>query len=147
MTDRQYAFKADTNEQPAMLLDLTAKIVTAYLGANHVDARALPDLVQQVHASLTHLGVHRRTLASPIPAVPIAQSVRADYLICLENGRRLKSLKRHLRTSFGLTPDQYREKWGLPASYPMVAPGYSEVRSNLAKANGLGTIGTPLRPR
>ena len=118
----------------------TAKIVGAYIRANPTAATELPMLIRQVREALA--GVGRPAGPSPAPAlepaVPVDRSIRGGFLICLEDGRKFRSLKRHLRTVYNLTPEAYREKWGLPADYPMVAPSYSANRSALAKAIGLG---------
>ncbi len=120
-------------------LDLTAAIVSAYVAKNSVPMANLPELVASVHASLASLDASPEPeQAAPVPAVPIRKSVTKDYIISLEDGRKFKSLKRHLATHYGLTPDQYRQKWGLPADYPMVAPNYAATRSALARSIGLG---------
>ena len=119
------------------LLSLTADIVVAHVGANQVAPADLPLLISSVHDALAGLGVTPEE-QTPTPAVPVRASVKPDYLVCLEDGRKFKTLKRHLMTSYGLTPDQYRAKWNLPADYPMVAPAYAARRSALAKASGLG---------
>jgi predicted transcriptional regulator len=98
----------------------------------------LPQLIAQVHASLSETGGEPSGPARPSPAVPVKKSVTADYIVCLEDGKKLKMLKRYLKTSYDLTPEQYRERWGLPADYPMVAPNYAKKRSQLAKKIGLG---------
>lgn len=118
-------------------VELTAKIVSAYLGRAQLPAEALKDTIKSVHASLCALG-EAPAPAARTPAVPVARSIQPDYLICLENGRRLRSLKRHLRVAHGLTPEEYRARWGLPANYPMVAPNYARLRRELARAIGLG---------
>lgn len=122
------------------LVELSADIVSAYVGHNALSVADLPKLISDVHAALRNLKSNGAA-AAPVelkPAVPIRKSIAPDYLICLEDGKKFKSLKRHLRTHYDLSPEQYREKWGLPADYPMVAPNYSETRSRLAKDNGLG---------
>jgi predicted transcriptional regulator len=121
-------------------IDLTATIVSAYVGNNPTPASELPALIGQIHAALLKVSTgHAELPLEPAkPAVPVKKSVTADYLICLEDGKRFKSLKRHLRTQYGMTPDQYRDKWGLPPDYPMVAPNYAVARSQLAKKMGLG---------
>ena len=120
-------------------LDLTAAIVSAYVSKNSVPMANLAELVASVHASLAKLEVSPEPEKSaPAPAVPIRKSVTKDYIISLEDGRKFKSLKRHLATHYGMTPDQYRQKWGLPADYPMVAPNYAATRSALARSIGLG---------
>jgi predicted transcriptional regulator len=122
------------------VLRLTAKIVSAHIGNNRVAADVLPDLIQSVHRSLATVGMAEPAPApAPLtPAVLIRKSVFPDYIVCLEDGKKLKMLKRHLQTSYGMTPQQYREKWRLPADYPMVAPNYASHRSSLAKQAGLG---------
>ena len=127
-------------EPNADILRLTAKIVSAHIGKNQIAPDALPELIQSVHHSLATAGAAEPAPApAPLtPAVPIHKSVFPDHIVCLENGKKLKTLKRHLQASFGMTPEQYREKWKLPADYPMVAPDYASHRSNLAKQFGLG---------
>jgi predicted transcriptional regulator len=125
------------------LLGLTARIVSAHAANNTLDADVLPGLIRDVYNTLSNIDeAPAAPEARPEPAVPVRNSIFPDYIVCLEDGKRLKMLKRHLSASFNLTPDQYREKWGLDASYPMVAPNYAEKRSSLAKQIGLGT-----RPR
>ncbi|MCX7319991.1 MAG: MucR family transcriptional regulator [Hyphomicrobiales bacterium] len=124
-------------------IELTASIVSAYVSNNPVPAAELPALINQVHGALTRVSGHAAVptaadLAPAKPAVPVKKSVTPEHLVCLEDGKRFKSLKRHLRTQYGMTPEQYREKWGLPADYPMVAPNYAVARSQLAKQMGLG---------
>lgn len=121
-------------------LDLTAEIVSAYVSNNATSASEIPALINQVHAALMRVSSGRGELpAEPVkPAVPVKKSMTADYLVCLEDGKRFKSLKRHLRTQYNMSPEQYREKWKLPADYPMVAPNYAVTRSQLAKDMGLG---------
>ncbi len=121
-------------------IDLTATIVSAYVSNNPTPASDIPALIGQVHAALLRVSTGRAELPlEPAkPAVPVKKSMTADYLICLEDGKRFKSLKRHLRTQYGMTPEQYRDKWGLPPDYPMVAPNYAVARSQLAKKMGLG---------
>src|SRR5215217_2370474 len=119
-------------------IDLAAEIISAFVSNNTVSAEELPSLISQVHIALDNLGQPVATQAEkPIPPVPIKKTVTPDYLISLEDGKRYKSLRRHLSTR-GLTPEQYREKWGLPRDYPMVAPNYAKQRSELARASGLG---------
>ena len=121
-------------------IDLTATIVSAYVGHNPTPASELPALIGQVHAALVRVSNGRPEVAAEPakPAVSVKKSMTAEYLVCLEDGKRFKSLKRHLRTQYAMTPEQYREKWGLPADYPMVAPNYAVARSQLAKKMGLG---------
>ena len=122
------------------LIDLSADIVSAYVSHNALSVTDLPKLIADVHNALRNL--HSPAAAEPAeelkPAVPIRKSVAPDFIICLEDGKKFKSLKRHLRTHYNLSPEEYREKWGLPSDYPMVAPNYSATRSRLAKDNGLG---------
>jgi len=129
------------NSSTGDLLGLTAEIVSAHVSNNPVSVNDVPNLIIEVHRTLASLGSApaRIEAEKKPPAVSIKKSITADYLICLEDGKKLKMLKRHLHTSYGLSPDQYREKWGLPADYPMVAPNYAKHRSSLAKQIGLGT--------
>jgi len=120
------------------VLNLAAQIVSAHVEHNTVSVKDLPALIQSVYATLAQAGVQAPEPEKQEPAVPIKKSVFPDHIICLEDGKKLKMLKRHLHTAYGLTPEQYRTKWGLPANYPMVAPNYAETRSTLAKAIGLG---------
>lgn len=122
------------------LIDLSTEIVCAYVSHNALSVSDLPKLIADVHMALNGLrGARMPEPAEELkPAVPVRKSVAADYIICLEDGKKFKSLKRHLRTHYDLSPEEYREKWGLPADYPMVAPNYSATRSRLAKDNGLG---------
>ena len=124
------------------LIEWTADIVAAYLSKNSVQAGDLPGLISTVHGSLASLGQPKESAEPPAellrPAVPIKKSVQPDHIVCLEDGKKLKMLKRHLSTSYGMTPDQYRTKWGLPSDYPMVAPNYAKTRSELAIQIGLG---------
>lgn len=122
------------------LIELSTDIVSAYVSHNAVSPADLPKLIADVHGALRAL--QNNEVPVPVeelkPAVPVRKSVAADFIICLEDGKKFKSLKRHLRTHYNLSPEEYREKWGLPADYPMVAPSYSATRSKLAKDNGLG---------
>jgi predicted transcriptional regulator len=121
------------------MLRMTAEIVAAYVRKNSVAASQLGDVIGSVYGSLRALDTAADIRAEPLkPAVPIRKSVTPDYLICLEDGKKLKMLKRHLRSTYNLTPDAYRQKWGLPADYPMVAPNYAQARSAFAKKIGLG---------
>jgi predicted transcriptional regulator len=122
----------------AHLLGLTAQIVSAHVSKNAVPADALPTLIQSVFKSLAGAGAVEAPAVKLEPAVPIKKSVFADHLVCLEDGKKLKMLKRHLATSYQMTPEQYRQRWGLPSDYPMVAPDYAARRSVLAKSLGLG---------
>lgn len=123
------------------LVELTAKIVSAYVSNNTVVAGELPQLINDTHAALARAsgGVVPQEREELRPKVPVKKSVMPDYIICLEDGKKFKSLKRHLRTHYNLSPEEYREKWGLPHDYPMVAPNYARARSDLAKKMGLGT--------
>ena len=124
------------------LLGFTADVVSAYVSNNTVAAVDLPAIIEQVYRTFTNVGSeipNTLTADRPQPAVPIKRSITPDYLICLEDGKKLKMLKRHLKTAYNLTPEEYRERWGLPADYPMVAPNYAQRRSKLAKDIGLGT--------
>ena len=128
------------DEKPE-LVELTAGIVSAYVGKNNVTVADLPSLIQEVHDALSRVatrGVVPDREESK-PAVAVKKSVTPDYIVCLEDGKKLKMLKRHLRSTYNMTPDEYRAKWGLPADYPMVAPNYAAARSQLAKKMGLGT--------
>lgn len=126
------------------LLVLTAEIVSSHVANNTVALNDLPQLIQQVYSTLAGVGKGGSGMfaARPEPAVTVKKSVHPDYIVCLEDGRKLKMLKRHLKTAYNMTPEQYRERWNLPPDYPMVAPNYAKQRSSLAKKIGLGT-----RPR
>ncbi|MEQ1649517.1 MAG: MucR family transcriptional regulator [Hyphomicrobiaceae bacterium] len=125
------------------LVKLTAEIVAAYVSHNIIATSEIPQLLSQVHAALNGLGGNSPAPEivrdEPKPAIAVKKSITPDYLICLEDGKKFKSLKRHLRSHYNLSPEQYREKWALPHDYPMVAPRYAEARSQLAKKMGLGT--------
>jgi predicted transcriptional regulator len=123
------------------IIALVAEVVAAYVSNNQMEVSELSGFIQQVHSSLRNIGSGRSYLLQdrPDPVVSIEESVQQDYIVCLEDGRRLKMLKRHLKTAYNMTPDQYRERWGLSPDYPMVAPNYAKRRSNLAKDIGLGT--------
>lgn len=129
---------ADQNEQND-ILGLTAQIVSAHIANNAVATESLPALIQEIYKTLSNVGKETVVADRLQPAVAVKKSIFADYLVCLEDGKKLKMLKRHLQTSYGLSPEQYRERWNLPADYPMVAPNYARHRSNLAKKIGLGT--------
>ena len=130
----------DHDSNSETLITLTADIVAAHVSNNSVAVNDLPQLIQNVHGALSALGGKPDLPeAKPEPKVPIRSSVKPDYLVCLEDGKKLKMLKRHLMTHYNMTPDQYRQKWGLAADYPMVAPNYAEQRRTLAKSIGLGT--------
>lgn len=126
------------NKTISPLLELTAQIVSAYVSNNSFSSEALPGLVREVYTSLENAGQAAPEPEKLQPAVPIKRSVFPDYIVCLEDGKKLKMLKRHLQSAYGMTPDQYRERWNLPADYPMVAPNYAERRSTLAREIGLG---------
>lgn len=123
------------------LLTLTTNIVSAHLSNNAVSTEDIPALIRKVYSTLANVHQEGGVMISerPQPAVPIKKSIHADYIVCLEDGKKLKMLKRHLKTAYNMTPEQYRERWGLPADYPMVAPNYANQRSKLAKDIGLGT--------
>jgi predicted transcriptional regulator len=121
------------------ILGLTAQIVSAHVSNNSVSTESLSGLIQDVFRTLSAVSHGEPVAEKPQPAVPVKKSVFADYIICLEDGKKLKMLRRHLKTAYNMTPEQYREKWGLPADYPMVAPTYAKHRSSLAKKIGLGT--------
>ena len=131
---------ADNEGSEDTLLTLTADIVAAHVSNNSVAVNDLPTLIQNVHSALSGIaGNSSGQEPRPEPKVSIRASVKPDYIVCLEDGKRLKMLKRHLMTHYNLTPDQYRQKWGLNSDYPMVAPNYAEQRRKLAKSIGLGT--------
>ena len=128
------------SDNNAELLELTTTVVAAYVANNNVPPSDLVDLIASTYSALAKLGSAPAPVPAPalVPAVPIRKSVTPDAIICLEDGKSFKSLKRHLNTAYGLTPEDYRKKWGLPVDYPMVAPAYAEARSALAKSMGLG---------
>lgn len=133
------------------LAELTAGVVSAYVGKHVVPVNELPALISDVHAALGNASspIAQPELVpveKPKPAVPVRKSVQHDFIVCLEDGRKFKSLKRHLSAKYGMTPEEYREKWNLPADYPMVAPAYSQARSQLAKTSGLGRRAAQGRP-
>ena len=141
MSDQNVVVTAD-------LVGLTADIVSAYVSQNPLPVAGLPDLIASIHSSLTGLG--QPNMAEPPkqePAINPKRSVTPDYIICMEDGKKFKSLKRHLAVHYGLSPDEYREKWGLKSDYPMVAPNYAAQRSMLAKAAGLGRKPQPAPAR
>ncbi|MBV9861996.1 MAG: MucR family transcriptional regulator [Alphaproteobacteria bacterium] len=130
----------DNGEQSSDLLALTTEIVAAHVSNNTVAVADLPQLINQVYHSLANIGSAPAIPAErPQPAVSVKKSVQPDYIVCLEDGKKLKMLKRHLKTAYNMTPEAYRERWGLAADYPMVAPNYARQRSRLAKEIGLGT--------
>jgi len=130
-------------DDKAEIIEMTAEIVAAYVENNNISTGDLPALIQSVHRALTSVasGAEAVEPAPKEPAVPVRRSITQDYLICLEDGRKFKSLKRHLRTKYNMSPEDYRAKWGLPKDYPMVAPSYAKARSDLAKQMGLGQGG------
>lgn len=130
----------DDNSAGGGIIGLTARIVSAYVSNNSVAAGDIPALISQVHSALLRVshGQEPTAAEAPKPAIAVKRSITADHIVCLEDGKKFKSLKRHLRTHYNMTPEQYREKWGLPPDYPMVAPNYAEERSKLAKQMGLG---------
>ena len=133
-----------TEENRQALLPMVTEIVSAHLSNNTVPVGEIPHLISEVYSALTALGQKggiNVAQSTQEPAVPVKKSILPDHIICLEDGKKLKMLKRHLRTVYGLTPEQYREKWNLPADYPMVAPNYAKKRSSLARQIGLGTGG------
>ncbi len=132
------------------IIEMTTDIVSAYVGNNAIAAADLPSLIQNVHRALAEVSSGEVAASSEPqePAVSVKKSITPDFLICLEDGRKFKSLKRHLRTKYDMSPDEYRAKWGLPRDYPMVAPNYAKARSELAKQMGLGQGGRkPARRR
>lgn len=130
----------DNENLDETLMALTADIVAAHVSNNSVSVNDLPQLIANVHSALSGIsGSSAAPEAKPEPKVPVRSSIKPDYIVCLEDGKKLKMLKRHLMTHYSLTPDQYRQKWGLSADYPMVAPNYAEQRRALAKSIGLGT--------
>jgi predicted transcriptional regulator len=127
------------------LVQMTTQIVTSYISRNTVPTDQLGGVIQAIHDALRSVGSAPATAPAPVPAkpaVPIRRSIQPDYIVCLEDGKKLKMLKRHLRTTYSLSPEEYRAKWGLPADYPMVAPNYAEQRSAFAKKIGLGKART-----
>jgi len=128
------------NTSGGTFIELTATIVSAYVSNNSVPSADLPALIGQVHSALTRVssGHGEAPIETPKPAISVKKSITPDYIVCLEDGKKFKSLKRHLRTQYNMTPELYRDKWGLPPDYPMVAPNYAAARSNLAKQMGLG---------
>jgi predicted transcriptional regulator len=121
------------------LLGLTTDIVTSHLSRNNIEANEISGLIKDIFSTLSTIGETEMEMEKPQPAVSVRKSIHPDYLVCLEDGKKLKMLKRHLKTSYDMTPDDYRQRWSLPADYPMVAPNYAVQRRNLAKKIGLGT--------
>lgn len=128
----------DGNDTKLDVLEMTTGVIASYVSNNAISSSELPSIMEAVHAQLCALSNSATSLPRPDPAVPIKKSLTDDYIICLEDGKKLKMLKRYLRTQYGMTPDEYRERWGLPWDYPMVAPAYARVRSEHAKKIGLG---------
>jgi predicted transcriptional regulator len=130
-------------EERSEIIEMTADIVSAFVSNNSVPSAELPILIQSVHRALSGVwgGGEVQEAAPREPAVPVKKSVNPDFIVCLEDGRKFKSLKRHLRTKYNMSPEEYRAKWGLPKDYPMVAPNYAKARSDLAKQMGLGQGG------
>ncbi len=136
------SMEQDKLEYASELLELSTEIVSAYVSHNVVPAAELPELIASVYGAMSATQSEAAETKEPLkPAVSVRRSITDDYLICLEDGKKFKSLKRHLRTHYGLSPEEYRDKWGLPADYPMVAPNYAAARSELAKKMGLGQRG------
>ena len=125
-------------ENRSELLELTSEIVAAHVSNNTLEVHDLPKLIHDVYLTLANIGRETDKEGRPNPAVSIKKSVTADFIVCLEDGKKLKMLKRHLKTAYNMTPEEYRSRWGLPNDYPMVAPNYAKHRSNLAKEIGLG---------
>lgn len=121
------------------LLALTTDIVTSHLSRNAVEASEIPGLIREIYSTLATVGTSEPVNDRPQPAISIRKSVQPDYITCLEDGKKLKMLKRHLKTAYNMTPEEYRQRWGLPSDYPMVAPNYANQRRTLAKKIGLGT--------
>ena len=128
----------EVESDPFKILTLSAEIVAAYVSNNSLSASELPAVIGKVHAELMSLVAPPEPVAELVPAVPVKKSVSDDHIVCLEDGKKLKMLKRHLMSAYGMTPDQYRAKWGLAPDYPMVAPAYARTRQDLARRIGLG---------
>jgi predicted transcriptional regulator len=145
MTDSKYKTEGTAPE----LLRLATEIVSAFVSKNSISAADLPGMIKTVHSTLTDLeqGGPAAGAQELNPAVPVKKSVTPEYIVCLEDGKKLKMLKRYLRSQYGLSPEEYRARWGLPADYPMVAPNYAAQRSKLAKQIGLGRSATAATPR
>ena len=126
-------------ENKIELLELTTEIVAAHVSNNTLPVNDLPQLIQEVYKTLENVGNSQLSIERLQPAISVKKSISPDYIVCLEDGKKLKMLKRHLKTAYNMTPEEYREKWGLPRDYPMVAPNYAKHRSSLAKKIGLGT--------
>jgi len=126
-------------ENQIKMLELTTEIVVAHVSNNTLPVNDLPQLIQEVYKTLENVGNSQLSIERLQPAISVKKSISPDYIVCLEDGKKLKMLKRHLKTAYNMTPEEYREKWGLPRDYPMVAPNYAKHRSSLAKKIGLGT--------
>ena len=126
-------------ENQIKMLELTTEIVVAHVSNNTLPVNDLPQLIQEVYKTLANVGNSQLSVERLQPAISVKKSISPDYIVCLEDGKKLKMLKRHLKTAYNMTPEEYREKWGLPRDYPMVAPNYAKHRSSLAKKIGLGT--------
>jgi predicted transcriptional regulator len=129
------------------IIAYTAEIVSSFVANNTIETEGLPKVIQDVYRAIFNLGEPEKPIAPSKPAVDVKKSVFPDYLVCLEDGKRMSMLKRHLMASYQMTPDQYRAKWGLPSTYPMVAPKYAETRSRLAKESGLGRYKAATAPK
>ena len=127
-----------TDTSKTELIEMTTGIVSAFVGNSSVPTEIVPEVIISVHRALSDLSSTEPLQNTPTPAVPIKKSIQPDHLVCLEDGKKLKLLKRHLRTAYGMTPDEYRQKWRLPRDYPMIAPAYAALRSTMAKEFGLG---------
>ena len=134
------------DERKSLALSLTSTIISAHVSNNKTGTSDLPLLIQRVYQVLSNLGSVQAEQEAPHPAVPIRNSIGSDFIVCLEDGRRMKMLKRYLKKVYSMTPDEYRERWGLPPTYPMVAPSYAAKRSELARKCGLGKRGRSKKP-
>jgi predicted transcriptional regulator len=140
MDEKRNTTHMSDNLASSNYIELAADIVSAYVSNNSVPSADLASLISDVHLALVKVGggTSETPAEAPKPAIPVKKSITPDYIVCLEDGKKFKSLKRHLRTQYNMTPEQYRERWGLPSDYPMVAPNYAKARSQLAKEMGLG---------
>ena len=136
----------DDTQTPDKALKLATSLVSAYLSNNHVPADGVPTLLRSIYGSLSAMNPSAATAAEPEPAVPIKKSVTDEYIVCLEDGKKLRTLKRYLRSHFAMTTEEYRAKWHLPRDYPMTAPAYTRIRSSFAKKSGLGRKPTGSKP-
>lgn len=143
--DQAYGQPTETSD----ILELTTAIVAAHLSSRETDPNEIPNLIRTIHQTLINLSDETKPIMTrpATPAVPIDQSVQPDYIVCLEDGRHLRMLKRHLNTAYGMSLDEYKARWGLPADYPTVAPNYSKRRSSIAKNNGLGNTPKKRKPQ